>query len=143
MFVASITSAQTIEAPEVKEESKVNETYSEISEEVKVKTTQEIIAEQFAATPILKRIAACESESRQYNADGTVLRGWMNPLDVGLMQINEKYHLSTAIKLGYDIHTLQGNVDYAKYLYATQGVRPWIHSSHCWDPANTFALRSY
>lgn len=141
MFVASITSAQTIEAPEVKEESKVNETYSEISEEVKVNRTEEIMDEHFAGAPILKRIAACESETRQFNTDGTVLRGWMNPLDVGLMQINEKYHLSTATKLGYDIHTLEGNADYAKYLYDTQGVKPWVHSSHCWDPANVYALR--
>jgi hypothetical protein len=141
MLVASISSAQTIEAPADKNGSEVNETYSEISEQVKVKTTEEIIAEHFADTPILKRIAACESENRQFNADGTLLRGWMNPLDVGVMQINEKYHLSTATKLGLDIHTLEGNVDYAKYLYSTQGVKPWIHSSSCWDPANTFALR--
>jgi hypothetical protein len=141
MLVASISNAETIEAPTDNDDSKVSETYSEISEEVKVKTTEEIIAEHFAETPILKRIAVCESENRQYNTDGTVLRGWMNPLDVGLMQINEKYHLSTATKLGLDIHTLEGNADYAKYLYKTQGVKPWIHSSHCWDPANEFALR--
>ncbi len=141
MLVASISNAQTIEAPVDKEDGKVNETYSEISEQVKVNTTEEIIAQHFAEAPILKRIAACESETRQFNTDGTVLRGWMNPQDVGLMQINEKYHLDTATKLGLDIYTLEGNADYAMYLYKTQGVKPWIHSSHCWDPANTFALR--
>ncbi len=141
MLVASISNAQTIEAPTDNDDGKVSETYSEISEEVKVKTTEEIIAEHFADAPILIKIASCESHGQQFNADGSVLRGWMNPLDVGLMQINEKYHLSTAEKLGLDIYTLEGNADYAKYLYATQGVKPWIHSSHCWDPANVYALR--
>lgn len=141
MMVASITNAQTIEAPTDMDDSKVNETYSEISEEVKVKTTEEIIAEHFADAPILKKIASCESHGQQFAADGSVLRGLVNPLDVGLMQINEKYHLSTALKLGLDIHTLEGNADYAKYLYSTQGVKPWVHSSSCWDPENVYALR--
>ncbi len=140
MLVASISSAQVIEAP-VGNESNVNETYSEISEEVKVKRTQEIVDEHFADTPILKRIASCESHHRQFNDDGTVLRGHMNPQDIGYMQINEKYHLGTALKLGLDIYTLEGNLEYAKHLYRTQGVKPWIHSSHCWDKENTFGLR--
>ena len=140
MLVASISSAQVIEAP-VGNESNVNETYSEISEQVKVKTTQEIVDEHFADTPILKRIASCESHQRQFNDDGTVLRGHMNSQDIGYMQINEKYHLGTALKLGLDIYTLEGNLEYAKYLYRTQGVKPWVHSSHCWDVPNEFALR--
>lgn len=140
MLVASISSAQVIEAP-VGNESNVNETYSEISEQVKVKTTQEIVDEHFADTPILKKIAACESHHKQFNDDGSVLRGIVNPQDIGYMQINEKYHLGTALKLGLDIYTLEGNLEYAKYLYRTQGVKPWIHSSHCWDKSNEFALR--
>ena len=133
MFVASITNAQVIEAP-TDNRTKVDETYSEISEQVntKVKTTEEIIAEHFADTPILKKIAFCESRYRQFNEDGTVLRGVVNPKDVGVMQINEKYHLEASKKLGYDIYTLEGNIDYAKDLYSKQGSRPWVHSSHCW-----------
>lgn len=140
MLVGSITNAQVIEAP-ASNESNVDETYSEISEEVKVKTTQEIVDEHFADTPILKKIASCESGHRQFDETGAVLRGHMNSQDIGYMQINEKYHLSTALKLGLDIYSLEGNLEYAKYLYRTQGVKPWVHSSHCWDVSNQFALR--
>ncbi len=140
MLIASISDAQVIEAP-TNTERIVDETYSEISEEVKVKTTEEIIAEHFVNTPILKKIAYCESQNRQFTQEGEVLRGRINPQDIGVMQINEKYHLGTAKKLGFDIYTLEGNIDYAKYLYETQGVKPWVHSSKCWDKANEFALR--
>lgn len=141
MLVASITNAQqVIEAP-TQIESNVDETYSEISEEVKPKTTEEILDEHFKDVPIMKKIAYCESQYRQLNESGTVLRGHINSQDVGIMQINEKYHLVGSKNLGYDIHTLEGNLDYAKHLYKTQGVRPWIHSSHCWDASNQFALR--
>lgn len=142
MLIASISDAQVTEAPaNIGTEQIVDETYSEISEQVKVKTTEEIIAEHFIDTPILKKIATCESENRQFNKDGSVLRGWANSQDVGVMQINEKYHLEASKKLGLNIYTLEGNVDYAKHLYATQGVKPWVHSSSCWDAPNQFALR--
>lgn len=141
MLVASITNAeQVIEAPTTNE-SNVEKAYSEISEEVKIQTTEEIITEHFKDVPIMKKIAYCESRYRQFNEAGDVLRGYVNSQDVGVMQINEKYHLAESKKLGYDIHTLEGNVDYAKHLHKTQGVRPWIHSSHCWDASNQFALR--
>ena len=144
MLVASITNAQIIEAP-ASNESNVHETYSEISEQVVLKqpkTTEEIITEKFAETPILKKIAFCESRYRQIDSiTGKVLRGLVNSQDVGVMQINERYHLNDSLKLGFDIHTLEGNVGYAKHLYKTQGVKPWIHSSPCWDASNAFALR--
>ena len=76
-------------------------------------------------------IAKCESGNRQFNADGSVLRGKVNPQDIGEFQINEKYHLQASIKLGYDIYTQSGNEAYAMYLYRTQGVKPWIHSAPC------------
>lgn len=142
MLIASISDAQVIEAPTNTEtESIVDETYSEISEQVKVKTTEEIIAEHFIDTPILKKIALCESQNRQFSGEGVVLRGHVNPQDVGLMQINEKYHLQAAQNLGFNIYTLEGNIGYTKHLYATQGVKPWVHSSSCWDASNQFALR--
>jgi hypothetical protein len=49
-----------------------------------------------------------------------------------VMQINEKYHLETSRELGFNIHTLEGNMAYARYLYEKQGARPWLASSHCW-----------
>ena len=100
--------------------------------ESKTATTEEKVTQYFAETPILVDIARCESRFRHTDKQGNVLRGEITPADVGVMQINEKYHLETSKKLGYDIHTLEGNLAYAKYLYEKQGARPWLASSHCW-----------
>jgi hypothetical protein len=104
------------------------------------KTTKQIVQEYFADTPVLIDVALCESRFIQFDADGTVHRGVINPQDVGVMQINEKYHLSTSKKLGLDIHSLEGNLAYAKYLYEKQGTRPWEYSSKCWNKTREVAL---
>ncbi len=96
---------------------------------------EKYLREHFADTPILIEIARCESTFSQFDKDGNVVRGRVNPADVGVMQINEKYHLETAKKLGYDIHTVEGNVLYAKYLYEKYGSDPWSASSPCWSKA--------
>lgn len=103
-------------------------------------TTKDKVKEYFKEVPILAEVARCESEYRQFNSDGSVLRGDHNKQDVGVMQINEKYHLSTSQKLGLNIHTLEGNMAYAKYLYETQGTRPWEYSSKCWGKTREVAL---
>ena len=81
---------------------------------------------------ILKKIAWCESKNRQFNPDGSVHRGEINPQDTGKYQINEHYHLADSKKLGMDIYTLAGNTAYANYLLKTQGTTPWNWSKHCW-----------
>ena len=81
----------------------------------------------------MQEIAFCESTFRQFGADGQPLRGHVNGADVGVMQINEYYHGATASKLGFNLETIDGNMGYARYLYDTQGVAPWIHSKPCWS----------
>lgn len=85
----------------------------------------------------MNRVAYCESTWRQFNDDGTVLRGIVNSKDIGYFEINEKYHLKEAITLGIDIYTLEGNIRFAKYLYDTQGLRPWASSESCWAPSDS------
>ncbi|HMP67164.1 MAG TPA: hypothetical protein PKA60_00235 [Candidatus Paceibacterota bacterium] len=85
-------------------------------------------------------IARCESGFRHSDSTGSVLRGRVNPADVGVMQINEKYHADTAIRLGYNIYSIEGNMAYAQYLYDTQGTRPWVHSSKCWNKVREVAF---
>ncbi|MCB9805639.1 hypothetical protein H6775_00600 [Candidatus Nomurabacteria bacterium] len=104
-------------------------------------TTQEKVEEYFSDIPILADVAYCESRYRQYDANGNVLRGVVNKADVGVMQINEKYHAATAVKLGYDLYSLEGNMAYARYLYSKQGTKPWVHSSACWNTTREVALR--
>jgi len=91
-----------------------------------------ITKEYFKNSPIVAEIARCESTYRQFNADGSVLRGKVNSADVGVMQINEKYHLKRSIELGIDIYTLEGNLAYGKYLFTKQGSQPWNASKPCW-----------
>lgn len=100
------------------------------------KNVKRFVEDYFKDTPILANIARCESQYRQYDKNGDVLRGIQNSADVGVMQINEKYHLRASKKLGYDIYTIEGNVAYAKYIYDKQGASPWVSSSPCWDRAS-------
>lgn len=94
---------------------------------------EKYLKENFADTPILFEIAKCESTMTHFNKDGQVIRGKVDRRDVGVMQINEGYHLEDAKKLGFDIHTVEGNVAYAKYLYKKFGSKPWSASSPCWS----------
>lgn len=80
---------------------------------------------------IALKVASCESGLRQFK-DGEVLRGEVNHSDVGLFQINEHYHLADAQKLGIDIYTVSGNIEFAMRLMAKQGTTPWLPSSPCW-----------
>lgn len=93
---------------------------------------EEFVREYFKDTPILADVARCESTFRHLGKDGYVIRGIVDKRDVGVMQINEGYHLETANKLGHNIYTLEGNMDYAKLLYQKFGLSPWKASSKCW-----------
>ena len=78
-------------------------------------------------------IARCESGLTQYNQSGEVIRGKVNSNDVGVFQINERYHLERSAELGFDIHTAKGNVGYALWLMKNEGNRHWNSSRPCWS----------
>lgn len=96
-------------------------------------TLEQYVQEYFAETPVLAKIAKCESHYRQFDTDGQVLRGKVSPDDVGLMQINEHFHEARADKLALDLETIEGNLAYAKYLYEKEGTKPWNASKACWN----------
>lgn len=98
----------------------------------KPKTVREEVEAYFADIPILVSIASCESHFRQFEKDGTVKRGDINRYDLGVMQINELYHGEKAKEMGLDLHTLEGNLKFARYLYEKEGATPWSSSSKCW-----------
>ncbi len=100
------------------------------------KSVEKYLRKAFSETPILVEVARCESTFTQFK-DGKPLRGNVDKADVGVMQINERYHAESADKLGYDIHTIEGNVAYAKHLYAEQGLAPWKASQKCWAAATS------
>lgn len=95
-------------------------------------TFEQYVREYFKDDPILAEIAKCESTFRQYTSTGEVIKGKVNKSDVGVMQINKYYHLKQAEKLGHDLHTSEGNMAYAKFLYDKEGTKPWNASSKCW-----------
>lgn len=89
----------------------------------------------FGADHPMVDVARCESDFRQFTADGDPLR---NPRSgaVGVFQILPSVHEQPAEALGLDIYSLEGNIAYARKLYDTFGLRPWSPSSLCWDDGN-------
>lgn len=86
----------------------------------------------FADIPVMVEVGRCESRFRQFDKSGEPFRGIVNNMDVGVMQVNEYYHLKRAQKLGYNIYTVEGNLAYARLLYKESGTQPWNSSSPCW-----------
>lgn len=99
------------------------------------------VKKYFKDVPILAEVARCESHYRHTDKYGNVIRGKVNRSDVGVMQINEHYHSAKAKSLKLDLHTLDGNMAYALYLYEKEGARPWMASSACWSGAKELAKR--
>lgn len=99
--------------------------------------TESIVREYFKDIPVMVQIARCESQFRHTLSDGSVLKGRIDSADTGVMQINKRYHLETAIKLDLNLEDVYDNMAYARYLYEKQGTRPWNASSACWG--NTLA----
>lgn len=81
---------------------------------------------------ILTKICFAESGGRQFNKDGSVLRGRTTPSDIGICQINEAINNDLARKLGYDIFTEEGNKAFALYLFNHRGTEPWNASKANW-----------
>jgi len=101
-------------------------------------TLESYVREYFTDEPILAEIAKCESTFRHLGKNGQILRGKVNRGDVGVMQINEFYHGDKADALGFDIYTLEGNMDFAKYLYNKYGAKPWQASAPCWNNSDSW-----
>lgn len=95
-------------------------------------SVESYVRSYFADEPILIAIAQCESHFRQFDKDGSVLRGKALPEDIGIMQINEHYHEKVARARGSDLYTIEGNLAYARYLYEKEGTAPWLASAKCW-----------
>lgn len=94
---------------------------------------------QTVLPPTLKRICSCEStgypdrEPRQFESDGSVKRGRINPLDTGMCQINLHYWGDGARSLGFDLFSEEGNKRMALWIYERHGTQPWDWSSACWN----------
>ncbi|MEX0930467.1 MAG: hypothetical protein WDZ79_02180 [Candidatus Paceibacterota bacterium] len=112
-----------------------------VTDESAEKTVKEVVRAYFADAPEMYSVAWCESRVRHFKEDGTLLRGYVDHNDVGVMQINERYHLKRSKELGYNIYSLEGNLAYARVLYEDQGLQPWSASKPCWSQRNHLAQR--
>jgi len=92
------------------------------------------IQESISIPLALLEVANCESGNRQFDKDGNVIRGMVNPYDIGRFQINILYHGDQAKELGLDLFTEEGNTSMALWLYEHQGLKPWSWSATCWKP---------
>jgi hypothetical protein len=128
--ITGITSTITVtEVPKV-ETSAVKEISKKDVENVM--STEQYVRQYFSDIPIMIQIAKCESTFRQLDPDGEIHRGRVNSEDVGVMQINEHYHLDKAVEGNYNIYTIEGNTAYARALYEKEGLKPWVSSKACW-----------
>lgn len=94
---------------------------------------------------VLLDIAYCESGNNQkaigYNYRYVNGKRTVSSRDIGMFQINERYHAKSAKALGMDIYTQSGNTAYALYLYKRNGTRDWNASRHCWSNIKTWKAR--
>lgn len=100
---------------------------------IPVATVEDVVKDYFKDIPVMVKVAKCESEFRQFDKSGKVLRGVQNSFDVGVMQINESYHLERSKKMDINIYSLAGNMEYARVLYNDSGTAPWSSSKACWS----------
>ncbi|TSC66926.1 MAG: hypothetical protein CEO19_428 [Parcubacteria group bacterium Gr01-1014_73] len=122
-FSAFILSAGSLPMPASNDEAIVKPT----------QTLEELVRDYYGDMPILAEVARCESQFRHFGKNGNIIRGIANAKDVGVMQINEEYHSNKAETLGLDIYSLDGNLEYARYLYEKEGTKPWRASAKCWN----------
>lgn len=97
------------------------------------------IAAPIVLRPELVPVCACESSyeghswamPQQFELDGKVRRGRVNPDDLGMCQINWGAHSSTIRGMGLEITVATGNIVYANFLFEQSGFKPWTWS---YDP---------
>lgn len=84
---------------------------------------------------IMHEIARCESNGRQFDEKGQVVRGEIHGADIGKYQINSAIWGHEAKKLGADLFTEEGNEQFALELYRRFNTLPWESSRPCWGKA--------
>ena len=91
------------------------------------------VREYFKDIPVMIEVARCESTFVHHRDDGSVLSGYIDSDDTGVMQINKRYHLKTATALNLDLNDFKDNMEFARHLYNEQGLQPWSASKPCWS----------
>lgn len=96
----------------------------EIDRSVSSEEIQTLVEALFGPTSPMVDIIRCESHFRQFDASGVILRSYTD--DVGIAQINIDAHGEEALRMGIDIYSIEGNLQFARYLFDLQGTLPWV-----------------
>ena len=72
---------------------------------------------------VVMAVVECESHFRQYDASGDVLASPTD--DYGVMQINAHYWYEKAVSMGYDIFSIDGNINMGIFILKTSGIKAW------------------
>ena len=83
-----------------------------------------LIASEVGENDPILRVVRCESGFRQYDATGGVLTSTTS--DKGVFQINTGYWLKKSQDLGFDIDTIDGNIDMGLWIYKNVGINQWV-----------------
>jgi hypothetical protein len=118
LFVVQVMPVQAAEKQTVATSSVLTATSTQVAIEKQVR-------EYFADIPVMIEIARCESKFRQFTDSGAVLRGGAGGGMVGVFQFFESIHATPALKLGFDLKTIEGNLGYARHVYTESGSTPW------------------
>lgn len=101
-------------------------------------TKAEVIKEVELVSPVLERIAKCESGGRHFASNGQVLvraneSKTHNSVDIGKWQINSYYWGAKATELGLNLWVEEDNEKMAMYIYKNKGTEAWSASRGCWN----------
>lgn len=104
------------------------------TEPIKVYADKEVIIEVKGKSPVMDRIAKCESGGKHTDSTGQVLmRSNTNKtVDVGKYQINSVW-FKKATELGFNITREEDNEQFAYWLYENRGTVDWYPSKDCWN----------
>lgn len=96
--------------------------------------TQEKIVTVDSESPVMDRIAKCESNGSHYAPSGQVVYNANSngTVDVGIFQINSIWN-KKATEMGLDLTKEEDNKAFGLYLYKNFGTEPWKYSAHCWN----------
>lgn len=100
---------------------------------ITVEAIKEVPVEVETPSPVMERIAKCESGGRHTHNGQVVFNANSNDsVDIGLFQINSLWS-KKATELGYNLTIEKDNRAFAMYLYKNFGTSPWSASSKCWQ----------
>lgn len=86
-----------------------------------------------APSPVMDRIATCESSGMQQKNGQTLIKVNTNgTYDQGVYQINSTWNKQAAA-LGYDLSKESDNRSFAMWIYENQGTGAWSASAKCWN----------